>query len=260
MKMYFFLCMCTLFAGVRSGIFCRNNEDLKVDWFIMYKPPNTRGNGLNYFYMDSDDKQWVFNGGNLQEHDNALYYTLKTVYRNNTNQKNAHFMYNDMPPNAEPVNGIFGNKFGATKGVVSFDANGGYWLIHSVPEFPPKQGEGYSYPEVAITHAHMHLCISMKKSSMDHIWNQLLHTLPYIYDQNVPETFRKEDVVEIVLKNYNMNFRVKKSHQKQDFTSRAGQQFTYFAKSVGFNKEIYDDWILRDLQSDFYVQGQEGSD
>ncbi len=213
--------------------------------------------------MDSDKREWndymegllTKSVGNLQQQNHALYYTLKAIYRNNTNQKSAHFMYNDMPPNAEPVNGIFGNEFGATKGILSFDTNGGYWLIHSVPEFPPKQSEGYSYPTKAVTHAHMHLCISMKKNSMDHIWNQLLYMLPYIYDQNVPESFRKEDVVDIVLKNYNMKFRSRKSHQSQEFTSGKGKQFIHFAKSVGFNKEIYDDWILRYLKSDFYVQG-----
>ena len=49
MRVYFFLCICILFVGVRSSHFCRNNEDLKVDWFIMYKPPNIKGNSYLYF-------------------------------------------------------------------------------------------------------------------------------------------------------------------------------------------------------------------
>jgi hypothetical protein len=54
--------------------------------------------------------------------------------------------------------------FGHTKGDMAFDANGGFWLVHSVPRFPANTGSGVSYdgyPEYASTYGQSFLCMSM---------------------------------------------------------------------------------------------------
>ncbi len=84
-------------------------------------------------------------------------------------------------------------------GVVSFNTDGGYWLIHSVPEFPPKSSKSYSYPQSALKHGHIHLCISLKKDKIDELWNQFLYTVPYVYDQSVPESMRKKKDFDAIL-------------------------------------------------------------
>jgi deoxyribonuclease-2 len=67
---------------------------------------------------------------------------------------------------------------GHTKGVVMSEADGGFWLVHSVPYFPPSPGnvtttgtdshsEGYSYPSTGLTYGQSFLCISLSASQLD---------------------------------------------------------------------------------------------
>ncbi len=137
--------------------------------------------------------------------------------------------------------------------MVSYDEKGGYWLIHSVPEFPPKSQLGYSYPEAALQHAHIHMCISLRKGQMENIGNQLLYTGPYIYDQSVPQSFRSENL-DMSLKHEHINHMAMKSKYRQKFLSVGGQEFFHFAKSVKFQGEIYDSWLVPYYRSDFFAQ------
>lgn len=49
-------------------------------------------------------------------------------------------------------------------GVIAFDSQSGFWLIHSTPLFPPIRAHGYSYPYTADKHGQSFLCISMATS------------------------------------------------------------------------------------------------
>lgn len=65
-------------------------------------------------------------------------------------------MYNDEPPTKKP-----NSNRGHTKGVVFGHANNsGTWLVHSVPKFPPKRQDGYSYPQTGTVYGQSFLCIS----------------------------------------------------------------------------------------------------
>jgi deoxyribonuclease-2 len=51
---------------------------------------------------------------------------------------------------------------------MAFDANGGFWLVHSVPRFPANTGSGVSYegyPAYAATYGQSFLCMSMSTFS-----------------------------------------------------------------------------------------------
>jgi deoxyribonuclease-2 len=78
-------------------------------------------------------------------------------------------LYNDQAPGKS-----YSCDMGHTKGVVMSDADGGFWLVHSVPSYPPPPGnmttpdtEGYSYPSTGLTYGQSFLCISMSASQLD---------------------------------------------------------------------------------------------
>ena len=54
-------------------------------------------------------------------------------------------------------------------GVVSFDYQGGFWLIHSTPHFSPNRTQGYSWPKTGQTYGQSFLCISFAYSAMNNI-------------------------------------------------------------------------------------------
>ncbi len=115
-KTYLVLCMFGLFAGTRARFSCKDNAGTDVDWFIMYKTPQTSGNtqnSLQYFYMDSKNRKWVPGEGHITEQNNALYHTLQTVYQNRNADDSAYYLYSDEPPNSDKV----ADASGKTKGI-----------------------------------------------------------------------------------------------------------------------------------------------
>ena len=74
-------------------------------------------------------------------------------------------MYNDENPD-----GSTSMAHGHTKGVVVMSEHGGFWLIHSVPMYPPPTKDGaYSYPESGHTYGQSMLCISLSPSQADNV-------------------------------------------------------------------------------------------
>ncbi|KAJ8898399.1 hypothetical protein PR048_003759 [Dryococelus australis] len=74
-------------------------------------------------------------------------------------------LYNDQPPNGN----VSFNK-GHTKGVVMCKPDGGLWLVHSIPHYPPSptgMSGGYSYPHSGLTYGQSFLCLSLNVKQMD---------------------------------------------------------------------------------------------
>ena len=49
-------------------------------------------------------------------------------------------------------------------GVIGFDKQSGFWLVHSTPRFPPTQSTGYDWPSSAKRYGQSFICISMSTS------------------------------------------------------------------------------------------------
>jgi phospholipase C len=73
------------------------------------------------------------------------------VYHNVGSDSVGYYMYNDEKPD-----GSTSSYRGHTKGVSAFDANGGFFLDHSVPRFPPKAEDAYEFPANEATYDSMH--------------------------------------------------------------------------------------------------------
>lgn len=77
-------------------------------------------------------------------------------------QNTFHLLYNDDPPRLKS------NSYkGHAKGVVLFDSKSGFWLIHSVPNFPPKKY--YEYPSSGIRYGQSFLCVSFQTTELGKI-------------------------------------------------------------------------------------------
>lgn len=95
-------------------------------------------------------------------------------------------MYNDEPPSSktDPVKGH-------TKGVVASNDESGFWMVHSVPHFPPElDTEKYSYPSTGHIYGQSFLCISMTAKELDKAGIQLLYNEPVIYSSRAPDQLR----------------------------------------------------------------------
>lgn len=73
--------------------------------------------------------------------------------------------------NDKPTNGRVQLSLGHTKGTVVADKDFGFWLVHSVPNFPklPYQNNSYSYPNTGVLYGQSFLCVSMMAHELDNV-------------------------------------------------------------------------------------------
>jgi deoxyribonuclease II len=111
--------------------------------------------------------------------------TLSPIYDENIDDY-LIAMYNDEPTNAD-----VDNVRGHTKGVVVANDISGFWLIHSVPKYPPAIGEKYDYPHTGTMYGQSFLCISLTGDQIGKVGRQLQYNEPRFYSSNVPEYLRR---------------------------------------------------------------------
>ena len=155
-------------------------------------------------------------------------------------------LYNDSPPNASYV-----WNFGHTKGIVMANSEQGFWLIHSVPNFPPVPKSGtqtrplnkenitidgkYNYPESGTFYGQSFLCISLGSDQFDIVGKQLLYNEIAVYAKNIPDILSKQYPV---LKNATNQKHVKTPpyNHKAVIRSLGMIEFTSFAKAGKWGK------------------------
>lgn len=156
-------------------------------------------------------------------------------------------MYNDQPPDHKTQS----NK-GHTKGVVLADSKSGFWLIHSVPNFP-LTSKNYIYPRTAAEYGQSFLCISLDISNINAVGIQLQYNQPEIYAQNIPSALKSSLPA---LSDAANNVTVTKApwYHLKNLVTKQGTEFVSFAKSKQFAKELYVDWVAVALNTSLMVE------
>lgn len=176
--------------GIAERLGCRSEDGSLIDWFYLYKLPNSieedneiesKNSGLNYLFITPDStNKWTLSQRLINDSSSMPGRTLMPAY-NNHYDNNLVMMYNDEPTNAKS-NGSRGH----TKGVVVANDISGFWLIHSVPKYPPSIEESYDYPKSGSIYGQSFLCISFTGDEMAKVGIQLKFNEPQFYSSHVP--------------------------------------------------------------------------
>jgi deoxyribonuclease II len=155
--------------------------------FYLYKLPNKysdrSSSGLEYLFITpASQSQWTLSSQLMNSTSSFTGQTLSLIYSNNNIDNNLIAMYND-----EPTNGNTDGSRGHTKGVVVANDISGFWLVHSVPKFPPEIGGNYDYPHSGLTYGQSFLCMSFTGDQMDEVGKQLQYNEPHFYSTQVPD-------------------------------------------------------------------------
>lgn len=180
---------------VADRIGCRDEAGNLVDWFYLYKLPNAVANedgvekkltGLEYLFLTpKKTMEWTMSDKLVNDTESMPGKTLSLIYEQN--KDNLVIIYND-----EPTNGATDGSRGHTKGVVVANDISGFWLVHSVPKYPPAIDEGaYSYPKTGTVYGQSFLCISMIGGEVDKVGKQLKYNEPHFYSSQVPDFLKR---------------------------------------------------------------------
>lgn len=226
-----------------GGLRCLDENQLPVDWLYMYKLPkqvSPHGDGLDLLYLHKRSSGWQMSNRTIDDSQSipgSLISRLSTEH--------LIIMYNDEPPEQKSDEAR-----GHTKGVIAADATGGFWLVHSVPKFPPSDYKAYSYPPTGHLYGQSFLCISLSASELDTIGELIRFNEPHVYLGQVPTALQPLYPNLLRVAESNSSWVTEPPFFK---TNRVGN-FSVFSKSHKFNKELYVDWVAPTLQSDLMVE------
>nr|XP_015295638.1 PREDICTED: deoxyribonuclease-2-alpha isoform X1 [Macaca fascicularis] len=251
------LLLAALLCVPAGALTCYGDSGQPVDWFVVYKLPALRGSGeaaqrgLQYKYLDESSGGWRDGRGLIDSPEGAVGRSLQPLYRSNSSQL-AFLLYNDQPPQASKAHNS--SKRGHTKGVLLLDHDGGFWLVHSVPDFPPlASSAAYRWPHSACTYGQTLLCVSFPFTQFSKIGKQLTYTYPQVYDYQLEGIFAQEfPDLENVIQGYHVS--QEPWNSSVTLTSQAGAVFQSFAKFSKFGDDLYSGWLAAALGTNLQVQ------
>lgn len=244
-----------------TEISCRNEDGETVDWFALYKlPKHAKGQipmlGLEYLYMDALAPQWQLGKYLINMTQGALGQTLQQLYETYESKRNttAYAIYNDEIPESDSK----GSKCGHTKGFLLLDKSQGFWVIHSVPLFPPIPEDGYGYPSTGESFGQTAICITFKYDQFTEIDQQMLSYNPGIYSCSIPDVFQADlpNLQKLCAKSRLPSVPLRHLSKLQ---SAHGETFLHFAKSHLFLDDIYVAWMAQELKTDLLAESWQRS-
>ncbi|EGI64312.1 Deoxyribonuclease-2-beta [Acromyrmex echinatior] len=244
--------------------------------YVLYKLPKVSEssnpmirNGIAYLYMTNNTvaKGWQLSTKKISAKNSIPGNTLAPLYNDSIASKTFWVLYNDDPPN-RPTNA----KYGHTKGAVMANKQEGFWLIHSVPNYPPVPNSGndtrripvnetstlgnrseYDYPTSGMHYGQSFLCISVDDDQFDLIGRQLMYNQIIAYRRNIPATFA---AMYPVLTDAANQKRIRQAPfiSKTLLKSSGGVEFVSFAKSDKWQKDLYEEFVAPTLQTDLFAE------
>ncbi|XP_056619090.1 deoxyribonuclease-2-alpha isoform X3 [Triplophysa dalaica] len=245
-------------GGGASPIQCSDDQGKPVDWFYLYKLPHPHRTpaeeGLKYLYMDAGSEGWADGKTLINDTQSAVGRTLAPLYEGGDV---GYILYNDQPPQKKNLGA--GRTCGHTKGVVVFDKQQGFWLVHSTPHFPPPKTEGgFSYPSSGINNGQNFICVTYPFERFQTIGEQLNINQPHIYDCSIPASLAAAVPAMAQLCKHTLgrweNASSSPANRSISLLSLAGSEFISFAKGASFDNDLYHSWVAPTLQSNLLVQ------
>ena len=205
--------------------------------------------GTGYLYYDeTQGSTMLFPNKPINSSTSSPGYTLTQVYNSSRNTV-GYAMYNDESPD--------GNKTGTlahSKGVVGYDSTGGFWLVHSVPSFPPPPTGPYSYPDSGTIYGQSMLCISLSLPGINQVGRQLQTNGPYFYTYSMPDSLVHSLQFLYNATHHNATISNPPSNTEQLVSSSGRMVFISLAKAKGFGKDLYASLVAPTLQKSLFVE------
>ncbi len=204
----------------------------------------------NYqYYWHDPDKGFIKSiYSTLQTTNGNIMSTVNQLYATDLNLDNvAYALYNDDPP---PPEGTASSTYAHAKGMLLFDNERGFWLVHSKPNWPNGRATGAGpFPDT--TYAQSLMCMTFNTSTFNSIASTLMISYPYIYDKYIStnlETIVPDFVTWI---NYGKSTQLNATNI---IKSTGGKEYTQFAKNKLWGRDLYEDFVAPVLNESLYVE------
>ncbi|KAJ1347910.1 Deoxyribonuclease II [Parelaphostrongylus tenuis] len=220
-----------------------------VDWYAAIKIPANidKWQGRGFVYLDSFQTDWKLSPLPINSTSSAVGATLKQLYMKD--KELLKIAYNDDWPDTHKAN----NGRGHSKGVAVANREGGFWLIHSVPNFPPIKK--YEYPESGTKFAQSLLCISFGVDALPAVsqYMRFAQVTPYV--TALPPSIKfLAPYFEDVIHKKSLSRSDTKFTYSQTIYTHDRTNVTIFSKHKKFNKDLWYGLIAPSLRTPLCVE------
>jgi len=233
--------------SVTQDIKCIDNNGGAVDYWVTYKLPKLSGayaSGLGFAYMDESSSQFSVSSSNIDTPNTFLARTLNQLYKNTS--KIGYILWNDETPD-----GHTDSSHAHAKGLLVFNGNGGFFLRHSVPLFPPKRHDSFSYPATGTIYGQTMLCLNLDITNINDVAGQFLVNFPLVYDSSIPPDLAKyKNLLTLAGGGHDTS----KTNSVIKIKTKKGLSVTDFAKSKAWNNDLWDALVAPTVGSSFNVE------
>lgn len=240
------------FENSHSKLSCYDEDGKIADWIIVYKLPPTKYNlnDENYVYLSSNNKQtgkWNLSKQNISSNFSVISRILDPVIK--SRKGIAYLVYNDAVPNEKYYN----SNFGHAKGILAFDNDSGYWMIHSIPKFPNK--DYYYFPNASKEHGQIFICINYNFTAINQIGEQLRYIKPQIYMNNTNSAVSKlSPLVQTLFSSKPSFINHSPWYNYVILNSKLDTKLIIFSKHAKFHKDLYSDFVAPVLKSSLLTE------
>jgi deoxyribonuclease II len=237
---------------------CRDEKGSAVDWFTLYKLPKQSENkfssrikdGSGYAYITDKDQTWSLSTQPITSSTSMPGVTLSSFYQTTfaKNNNQGYILYNDQ----------FDGKSLASrahaKGIIVFDDKSIVWIVHSIPNYPPKQSTGkYGIDDSQLKFGQSLICLSLDISALEQIGRQLLLAFPQIYDSYMPDSLKSLST------SFNLVYSGKRNSARpysnvETLKTLGKNEFVALHKSTYFANDLYSDLIAKHVKSNLLVE------
>ena len=247
---------------VAAELACKDQDGNDVDWFAALKIPKQEdqaeplNTGFSYAYIsgkplkgkgEEDTSAWKLSKVLTIDEKSIFGRTLAPLYAKERMNYN-YIMYNAFSPG-----GSVRQTKSSAKGVLAMDKDTGFWLIHSVPNFPQFTFKKYEWPDSAKLSGQSALCISFNTSESG---KQIIDQLDYMGTNNYVWQSTK-NVEDVLGKNEPKNKRAETLSGRQITITSFGQtDFISFARSYNRTRtgDLYEEFVAPTLQQNMFVE------
>lgn len=200
--------------------------------------------GLGYIYGDAKSYQdpsnfWSNSSKSIGDPTSAVGRTVQQVYDNAASSGQGYQFYNDENPD-----GTTSMTYGHTKGILGWQANSAFWLVHSVPKFcdTPANVQSYAYPSTGEEYGQSMICVSLNTANVDNAFAQFMYTNPQVYGSQWVSSMTSQMPNGNAFVNSG-TVDTNAASNVINISTVGGVEFMHFAKTVAWGKSIYGDLI-----------------
>ncbi|KAK6741594.1 hypothetical protein RB195_009453 [Necator americanus] len=232
-----------------ANLGCKNMEGDDVDWFAAIKLPSKGDTlkGKGFVYFDTAQNDWKMSTEPVDSVKSAIGATVNQLY--NIDKRNTFTIaYNDDSPVAKAESGR-----GHSKGVAVFNGEIGFWLIHSVPNFPPIKN--YSFPQSGEKYAQSFLCLTLSVDMLEDVGQYMRFAQVTPFLSNLPELHKilAPSLVDVVNKK-SLPRSATVFTTIRSIQTLGGKKAEGFSKHKKFDKDLWHDFIAPNLKTSMAVE------